>query len=367
MPLFRKTKQAPGTVLWFSRSDEVPDTIRSSPANTPIIVAVVETIAAACDAAEIMVQSGEELLKTHSAIDLIRRPNPNANVGLLYFMSMLWDFYGEVVLAIDEVKPKVPVIWPLEPQHIVKRPANPGDKWVVSFKYGTRAIPPENIVHIVRPFPGSLYAGRGWLIEALSDEIQMLEALTRYLRAWFTNNGIPPLIVSAQGIDEEQISRYEQRWLEKVKGFSRRLVPFFVRGKPDIVKLDNTPPGELPAFYRIFRDAIFQAFGVPPEIMGIVENSNRATAEAAHLIFAKYRIRPRVETFVSALQPIVERYWGVRLTIGALEPEDKEGQRELLTKNQWIATLNEHRIAAGLAPIEGGDVFLAPQPVVEAH
>ena len=43
------------------------------------------------------------------------------------------------------------------------------------------------------------------------------------------------------------------------------------------------------------RDAIIQTFNVPPELVGVIENSNRATIEAALTIMAIQVIVPRLE------------------------------------------------------------------------
>lgn len=368
MGLFTKNKDAgTGTLLWFARGEDNSQQPAVQPWTVPVVVGVIETLAAACDSVPIFVRRGGELTDAHPALDLLRRPHPLANVGLLYFMSMLWDGYGEVLLMLERGPRGQLTIWPLEPFHVVTWPSRAGEQWIINTREGQKVVPQEDMIRVSRPFLGSLYRGNGWLVEALKDEFEMLEALTRYLRNWFTNNGIPPLIVSAQGMDEDQIARYEQRWLEKARGFARRLVPFFVKGKPEIIKLENTPPGELPAFYRTFRDAIFQAFGIPPEIMGVVENSNRATAEAASAIFYEYRVLPRVRTFVHALQDgLVRRVWSdATLVVGKAGPEDKQTQIEMLTKNEWIATVNEHRAAAGLPPREDGDVVLSTKPMME--
>lgn len=369
MGIFTRRKAADGTVLWFVRGEDTPQVGAAQLTEVPVVISVMETLASACDSVRLSVRTGESVTSDHPLIRLLRRPNPLANMGLLYYMSLLWDAHGEVLVVIDATDTRRLVLWPVEPGHVVSWPRQSGDSWVIRFAGGDRTVRREDVIRVTRPFAGSLYHGKGWLVEALRDEMEMLEAMTRYLRNWFTNNGIPPLIVAAPGIDEAQIDRYEARWLEKVRGFARRLTPFFMRGKPDVIKLENAPPTEIPAFYRSFRDAIYQAFGIPPEVMGSVENSNRATAEAAHLLFMRYRVRPRVMVFISALQEqLAPRFGhGVELVADISEPGDREVEAELLTKNPWIATLNEHRAAAGLPPVEGGDVFLAPQPVVEAH
>ena len=49
------------------------------------------------------------------------------------------------------------------------------------------------------------------------------------------------------------------------------------------------------------RDAVLEHFGVPREIMGITENSNRATADSAQYIYAKNVLMPRIRAREEAI------------------------------------------------------------------
>lgn len=103
------------------------------------------------------------------------------------------------------------------------------------------------------------------------------------------------------------------------------------------------------------RDMILQVTGgIPPEMLGIVENSNRATIDAATLLMAEQVVIPRLEFQRSYFQEFLVRDYDERLIVDYVSPvrEDIEAQAEALKATPWAATVNEHRQRAGLPPLE---------------
>ena len=58
------------------------------------------------------------------------------------------------------------------------------------------------------------------------------------------------------------------------------------------------------------RDGVNAHFGVPPEILGIVENSNRATATQAKIIYAENVLTPRLLARQDAINTQPLPAWG---------------------------------------------------------
>lgn len=58
------------------------------------------------------------------------------------------------------------------------------------------------------------------------------------------------------------------------------------------------------------RDAIMEHFGMPREIMGITQNSNRATADAAQYIYARNVLWPRLMQRQDAINLQLLPYYG---------------------------------------------------------
>ena len=75
-----------------------------------------------------------------------------------------------------------------------------------------------------------------------------------------------------------------------------------VDGNVTVTKLaENMRDMDMTEGRRFLRDAVLEHFGVPREIMGITESSNRATSEAAQYIYAQNVIMPRLNRRPKAL------------------------------------------------------------------
>ena len=95
------------------------------------------------------------------------------------------------------------------------------------------------------------------------------------------------------GADDKQQERFLAKWKERFRGHQNSHGIATIGGPKDtqasVVKLsDNMKDLDMINGRAFTRDAVLEHFGVPREIMGITQNSNRATAEAA-----RYRLATR--------------------------------------------------------------------------
>ena len=105
------------------------------------------------------------------------------------------------------------------------------------------------------------------------------------------------------------------------------------------------------------RDTIRQVFGVPPEQMGVVENSNRATIDVSDYIYQSRVIVTRVEFLCTLFQQrLVPMFNDERLIIGYVNPvkEDREFLLKVRTASSWASTVDEWREMRGLEPLPAG-------------
>ncbi|KKL82562.1 hypothetical protein LCGC14_1983500, partial [marine sediment metagenome] len=115
------------------------------------------------------------------------------------------------------------------------------------------------------------------------------------------------------------------------------------------------------------RDTIIQVYGVPPEILGILESSNRATIEAAEFLFAKFVIMPRLEFLRAVLQQLLVPEFDDRLILDFESPvtEDKRHELQVMKASTWAYTANELRKRAGEPSLgDEGDVHAVPFNVI---
>jgi hypothetical protein len=214
-------------------------------------------------------------------------------------------------------------------------------------------VPAADIVSFRDPDPRNPY-GRGLgTAGALADELALDEATARFLAAFFENHARPDLIVTGTReapLSEEGARRLAEVWDGRHRGAARAHRPFFTSGALDIHELGGSfQTQHLVDLRRFSRDAVVQAYGLPPEKLGILAASNRATIEASDLIFAKDVLLPRLELMRAALQRDLAADWP-EAEIGYDSPvaADRAFQLQVMTAAPGLFSSEEWRALAGI-------------------
>ena len=110
------------------------------------------------------------------------------------------------------------------------------------------------------------------------------------------------------------------------------------------------------------RNAVLEHFGVPREIMGITESSNRATSEAAQFIYAQNVLMPNLRRREEAINNQIIPYFGNDLVwrFDDIIPRNQEFDKALGIDgwNAGLLTKDEAREKLGMPPaLVGGDVY----------
>ncbi len=314
-------------------------------------------------------------LKDHPLLDLLSAGN-EFFPGVMAFQvtQQHLDLVGEAFWVIERNGAGKPAaLWPLPPDWVRETPA-PGS---TAFRVGAGAahaqVPASEMVWLYEPDPADPYGvtrrGRGsGTARALADELETDEFAAKHTKQWFYNNAVPSFIATVDGVSQEEIDRLEAKWLAKHQGFSRRFRPQFLNKKIEVTELSQTFRNmQLVDLRKYERDTIIQVFGVPPEILGIVENSNRATIEAADFLFSRWVIVPRLEFLRAVIQARLVPEFDERLIVDYESPvaEDKAHHLEVMKGAPWAFTVNEWRDAVGLPEkAEGGDTHMVPLDLV---
>jgi HK97 family phage portal protein len=219
----------------------------------------------------------------------------------------------------------------------------------------------EDLVRIYNPDPLSPIADATSIATALADEISTDEEAAKYLKAFFVNGASPEAIISIPGATPTQLQHLRSSWNNENQGTRKRHGVHFVPGTINYHKiqqgLDELRMVELRQYQR---NTIIQSYGVPPEMLGIIENSNRSTIAGAEWIYMKTVVIPRLELIKGEIQSkIVNRFFDDRLILEYENPlpQDPEITKDLMKNHPYAFTVNEIRQAAGLPPIseeEGG-------------
>lgn len=142
--------------------------------------------------------------------------------------------------------------------------------------------------------------GRGiGRVEQIGDEIETDEYMAKFAKRFFFNDATPNILITApENTPDEELKRAEKVWGQKFRGVRNSNKAAFLNWEAK-VHLLNTSNREMDFVEsrKFYRDLTIQHFGIPPEIMGNVENSNKATVVAAQDIYLKQVIHPQLKEF----------------------------------------------------------------------
>ena len=274
------------------------------------------------------------------------------------------DLVGKVYWLKERNSQGMPVnLYPLNPNWVKRNEAGTG-YWVTLPGGWTGTVPYEDIVMFNDPDPVNPYSEGVGMGNSLDDEIATDEMASRYTKNFFYNSARPDILVYGD-MQREDAERLKTDWKNKLQGFKNAYEPYFMPSgdRLNIQELSQSfDDMELVDLRKFERDTMIQVFGIPPEVLGIIENSNRATIDTADTIMAKYVVIPRLELQRAVLQQRLIPDYDERLVLDYDNPipEDKEYKKELMKNHQWAFSKNEIRQAAGEEAVEDGDVYNIP-------
>jgi SPP1 gp7 family putative phage head morphogenesis protein len=226
-------------------------------------------------------------------------------------------------------------------------------------------VPVEDVIYFKDVNPADPY-GRGvGHARAVADELQANEAASRTIRTRLENNAIPPFVAMPElGVTpptKPQIERIQESWQQKLAGPSKGGFVHFLLARFKFEKLAGTfDELQLIPLLENQRNTILQVYGVPPEVFGILNNSNRATIEAAEFLMGKFVLVPRLEFTRSVLQQMLVPEFDERLILEYESPvaDDVAAQNAVMTANSWAFIADELRERAGMEalPDDAGKV-----------
>src|SRR5262249_40034448 len=104
------------------------------------------------------------------------------------------------------------------------------------------------------------------------------------------------------------------------------------------------------------RDLIMQLPGIPPEMLGVLINSNRSTIDGSGYIFDSQVIRPRLEFRRNELQEKLVPEYDERLILDYVDPvsDDQALQLDAAKAFPGALSVDEQRERAGLPALPNG-------------
>ncbi|MBX6354554.1 MAG: phage portal protein [Micromonosporaceae bacterium] len=315
-----------------------------------------------------LMESGElEELDSHPLLDLLDGAN-EAMTGLMArrVTQLHIDIAGESFWVMERNRLGVPMaVWPIPPSWVIRTPTPDRPAFEVSFRGWQGEIPASEVVWFALADPANPYGRGAGFAETLADELDADEYAAKYLKSWFLNSARPDLIVSADGLKREDVERLEQGWVARHVGFWKAFKPFFANKRLEVKEISQSLQSmQFTEVRHLNRDTVMQVFGVPPEILGVIESSNRATIESADYLYARYVLVPRLEFLRAVLQERLVPEFDDRLILDFVSPvvEDQERILNAAKAAPWARSVDEWRALQGLPPLDNevGNVFLVP-------
>lgn len=307
-------------------------------------------------------------LVDHPLVDLIEQPCPFFDgLSVRMLVHVYLDTVGECFLwkqRETEVGPPTQ-LWPI-PAHWVRETPTPArQSFRIQWGAFKSTIPATEMLWLRTLDPWDPY-GRGvGQANAIADELDADEATAKHVAAYFYNSARPDFLIYNTGLGPEETKRAQTDWLNRLRGAARAWMPFFFSRDVKIHEFENDIGSQKVVELRQFeRDACMQVYGMSPEILGVLTNSNRSTIDASDYLLMSKLIVPRVERVRSQLQTWLVPEFDDRIVLEYENPvrEDVAQRIQAATAAPWSITVDEWRELSGHEelPDGSGQVFARP-------
>jgi HK97 family phage portal protein len=318
----------------------------------------------------------EDPLKSSRALELLNNPNPYfSKFRLIELTQMYLDLVGKGYWYIAKDRAgRQAQIWPVSPLNMTVIPDK--DNFIKGYIYqaGAERVPldPDEVIFFSYADPNNPYNGIS-PAHAAAVPLESDKYAATWNRNFFYNNAEPAGIVSfPEGVDEDDFEAWKEKWRDEYGGLGNAKKTAFIRGGQVTYTAIQISQKDMD-FYNLRlsnRDEILAIYGVPKSILGIVEDVNRANAEASEYTYMKHTISPRLKRIQDTLNNEFIQLFGeegVELRFTDVVPENKDFIKSVvdsqtdksITKNESRNILNR-LLGLKLEPIEGGDVIYQP-------
>ncbi len=301
-----------------------------------IVFRSVNLVARALSSLPLCLRSGEQVLETHPALDLLAAPNPRTDGS--HLMSELVGAYmlagNAFLLKVGPEDGPPKELWSLRPDTVSVLPGVDGLVAGYEQRVGgqTRRFAPERILHWKTYNPLSEWVGLAPLAAA-ATAVDAHNAGSRWNLALIQNGGAPSGVLYQEDGDTplspEQFADLKAQVDAGHTGPNHAGRPLLLEGglKWQSMGLSPKDMDWIQAQHMTARE-IALAFGVPPQMLGIPDSQTYSNYAEARLSLWEDTVLPLVRDLVSALNSWLMPHYGPRLKldvqlddIPALEPK----------------------------------------------
>jgi HK97 family phage portal protein len=293
----------------------------------------------------------------HPLLKLLAKPNEFMSGEVALKVTQIWlDIKGEAFwLVAFDAEGQPSSVYPVPPHWVTQVPNNTSPYFLVTYGGLQMKVDPKAVLWFRDVDPASPYGRGSGIAESLGDELETDEFAAKYIKTWFFNSATPSIMVGLEEAGGKGVEEARAKWEAAHRGVHNAHRAHFASGKINAVKLDTAfREQQLVELRRMERDTCVQVFGVPPEVIGIIEDSNRATIDSAFYMFVVGVEHPRVQFLRAEIaSQLLTKYPGgdaAVLEAEMNEPEDKSHRLEVMKAQPRAFELNEWRAEAGFEP-----------------
>ena len=327
----------------------------------PFLRAVVDKISQGVGETIWTLMVRDQIIQESPLLNLLENPNPEMSGDEFFRLTGKYMcLVNEVFWLIERNGVGMPIeLWPI-PAHWIRSIPVPGDEnGVFQIQWNTwRAnIPSRDVIYLRDPDPVNPYARASGPAKALGDELESDEFAAKHIKMFFINRARPDLLIFSEDkdnpLDKDAAERLERRWLEKLSSFRKSHRPFFLPGKVGVKELSSSfSDMTLVELRKFLRDVVLQIYGLPPEALGILDASNRATITAAEFFLTKHVQVPKIKMLRSGMARTLVPQFDNRLKLGFVNPveKDKEHILNVMKAASYAFDIDEIRALADHEP-----------------
>lgn len=319
-------------------------------------------------------------IKSHPLLDLLDKPNRFTTASQLFYLSQAnLELTGDCFYLLDRPTQPTQMVM-LQPDKVTINLGDPrvGEDIIESYTYKDTVdgksiettYQPEYIIHMKTPNPSNPFRGKS-VVEAAATTIDTSNQAQEFLKVFFDNAAVPNFALSSdQRITDEDVKRIQRQLRSKYGGVRNAFKTMILGGGLKPVTIQQTGQQmQLIELLDSTRDTIMAMFKNTKSSLGIVDDVNRANAEASLLSWKESVIRPKMQRITDTLNEFLVPSFGSNLVLGFCDPvpesedEDIAKIKDLYSGAQrQVMSLNEAREILDLPPVKGSENDLVAQP-----
>lgn len=241
----------------------------------------------------------------HAALDVWNKPNRfYTRQEFVQTFQQHLDLTGEGWWLTSRVGSIPLELWPVRPDKM--EPVPHSTDFLSGYIYhgpnGEKVpLDIDEVVQLRMPNPLDPYRGMG-PVQSILVDLEATRASAEWNRNFFRNSAEPGGVIQLdKRLSDSEFQELQYRWNEQHKGTANAHRVAILEGGTYVDRKYSMRDMQFTELRDVGREVIREAFGFPKPMLGTVEDVNRANAEAAEVVFARWLVVPRLERIKQAL------------------------------------------------------------------